>query len=162
VTPRFSQPYRRAGCSIGLLALVVVLAACGGQQPAINPENAVSITRTDGTATLARANGKSESDLPDNTLLTPGDQIYTAPEHTVTLQFTDGSTLQVGPDSHLMLFYIRPTDHVAVFRLLAGSVTGNLRSNALEVQALARVKATCPTTPCSLPAIKFILRRNTR
>ena len=139
MTPRFSCPHGQTGFLAVLLALVVVLAACGGQQPAISAENAVSITRTDGTATLARATGKSESDLPDNTLLTPGDQIYTAPEHTVTLQFTDGSTLQVGPGSHLVLFSIRPTDHVAVFRLLAGSVTGNLRGNALEVQAYEEV-----------------------
>ena len=139
MTRRFSHPYRRAGFPIVLLALAVVLAACGGQQPTINPENAVSITRTDGTATLARAIGKSEGDLPDNTLLTPGDQLYTAPEHTVTLQFPDGSTLQVGPDSHLVLFSIRPADRVAVFRLLAGSVTGDLRGNALEVQAYEEV-----------------------
>jgi hypothetical protein len=139
VIPRLSQPSRRAGFSIGLLALVVALAACGGQQPAANPDNAVPITRTDGTATLARAGGKSESSLPDNTLLAPGDQIYTAPADTVTLQFADGSTLQVRPDSHLVLFSIRPTDHVAVFRLLAGSVTGDLRGSAFEVQAYEEV-----------------------
>jgi hypothetical protein len=139
VTPRSSSLYCRAGFPIGLLVLVVILAACGGQQPAINPENAVSITRNDGTATLARAGGKSESSLPDNTLLAPGDQIYTTPADTVTLQFTDGSTLQVGPDSHLALISIRPTDHVAVFRLLAGSVTGDLRGSAPEVQAYEEV-----------------------
>ena len=139
MTPRFSYPHCQAGFPAVLLALVVALAACGGQQPAISAENAVSITRTDGTATLARAGGQSEGDLPDNTLLAPGDHLYTAPGHTVTLQFPDGSTLQVGPDSHLVLFSIRPSDRVAVFRLLAGSVTGNLRGNAFEVQAYEEV-----------------------
>jgi hypothetical protein len=139
VTPRFSYPHCQAGFPAVLLALVVVLAACGGQQPAISAENAVSITRTDGTATLARAADKSEGDLPENTLLAPGDHLYTAPGHTVTLQFPDGSTLQVGPDSHLVLSSIRPSDRVAVFRLLAGSVTGNLRGNAFEVQAYEEV-----------------------
>ena len=139
MTSRFSHPYRRVGIPIGLLALVIALAACGGQQPAINPENAVSIARSDGTATLARAGGKSESALPDNTLLAPGDQLYTASEHSVTLQFPNGSTLQLGPDSHLVWYSIRPTDRVAVFRLLAGSVTGDLRGDALEVQAYEEV-----------------------
>jgi len=139
VTPRFSYPHCQAGLPAVMLTLVVVLAACGGQQPAISAENAVSITRTDGTATLARAGDQSEGDLPESTLLAPGDHLYTAPEHTVTLQFPDGSTLQLEPDSHLMLFSIRPSDRVAVFRLLAGSITGNLRGNAFEVQAYEEV-----------------------
>ncbi len=139
MTPRFPHLCRRAGIPIGLLALVILLTACGGQQPTLDPENAVSITRTDGTATLARTSGKSESALPDNTLLAPGDQLFTAPEQTATLQFPDGSTLELGPDSHLVLFSIRPADHVAIFRLLAGSVTGDLRSDTLEVQAYEEV-----------------------
>jgi hypothetical protein len=139
VTHRFCFRYRRAWFSVVLLALVVLLVACGGQQSTPDPANTVSITRTDGTATLARAVGNSRGDLPDSTLLAPRDQLYTAPDRTVTLQFPDGSTLQLGPDSQLVLFSIRSADQVAVFRLLAGSVTGNLRSNAFEVQAYEEV-----------------------
>ncbi len=139
MTPRFSQPNRHAGLPLGLLALLIVLAACSGQQPALDPENALAITRASGTATLARAGSKSEGALPDNTLLAPGDQLYTSPEDTVTLQFPDGSTLQLESGSHLVLFSIRPTDHVAVFRLLSGSVTGDVRSVAPEVQAYEEV-----------------------
>ena len=119
--------------------LAVILAACGGQPATPNPTNAVSVTRTEGTATLARAISNSEGDLPDSALLGAGDHLYTAPGHTVTLQFSDGSTLQLGPSSHLMLYSIRPADRVAVFRLLSGSVTGNLRSGVFEVQAYKEV-----------------------
>jgi hypothetical protein len=136
---RFSIRPDRAGIPALLLALMVVLAACGGQQPTINPDNAVSITRASGGATLVRAVGGSQSDLPDNVLLAPGDQLYTAPDQTVTLQFPDGSTLQMGSDSRLQLLSIRPVDRVAVFRLLAGSVTGRLRGDAFEVQGYREV-----------------------
>jgi len=139
VTRRFSFRSRRVWFAAALLTVVVMLAGCGGQQPSINPDIAVSITRTAGTATLARAIGNSEGDLPDNTLLASGDQLYTAPENTVTLQFPDGSTLQLGPGSHLVLSSIRPADRMAIFRLLAGSVTGDLRGNAFEIQAYEEV-----------------------
>jgi hypothetical protein len=122
-----------------VLILAALLAACGGQQPAINSENAVSITRTDGSATLVRASDDSRGDLPDSALLAPGDQLYTAPDRTVTLQFADGSTLQIGPDSRFSLFALRPADRAPIFRLLAGSVRGDLRGNAFEVQGYKEV-----------------------
>jgi hypothetical protein len=139
VTHRPSHSSRQIWLPALALAVVALLAACGGQQATINPDTAVSITRTDGTATLARAVGNSEGDLPDNTVLTPGDQLYTAADQAVTLQFRDGSTLQLAPDSHLVLFTVRPSDHVAVFRLLAGSVTSDLRSDVFEIQGYQEV-----------------------
>jgi hypothetical protein len=139
VTHRFSSLYRQVWLLAVMLALVVVSAACGGQQPAINPENAVSITRADGSATLVRAPGNNASNLPDSTLLAPGDQLYTPPDRTATVQFADGSTLQLGPNSHLVLYSIGPTDRAAIFRMLSGSVKGDLRSNAFEVQAYEEV-----------------------
>ena len=36
---------------------------------AIDPNNAVSITRTNGTATLVRGAGNTQGDLPENALL---------------------------------------------------------------------------------------------
>lgn len=135
----FSDPSRRAGFPVILLLLIAVLTACGGQQPTVDPKNTISITRTDGTATLARAIGNGEGDLPDSAFLAPGDQLYTAPNHTVTLQFPDGSTLQLGSGSHLVLISIRLTDRVPIFRLLSGSVNGDMRSNAFEVQAYVEV-----------------------
>ncbi|CAG0967505.1 hypothetical protein GPROT1_01301 [Gammaproteobacteria bacterium] len=139
MTYRCSASYQRAWWLAAVLTLAALLAACGGQQPAINPENAVSITRTDGSASLARVSDNSQGDLPDSTLLVPGDQLYTAPDRTVTLQFTDGSTLHIGPDSHLSLFALRSSDRAPIFRLLAGSVRGDLRSNAFEVQGYKEV-----------------------
>ena len=136
MTHRFCSPHRRVGLPAILLALLVILAGCGGQQPAtINPDNAVSITRVDGLATLARPSTGSQGELPESTQLVVGDHLYTAANQSVTLQFPDGSTLQMGPESHLLLYTLRQPDRVAVFRLLAGSVTADLRSNAFEVQA---------------------------
>ena len=141
MTHRFysKSEYRLTWSLAALLALVALLSTCTGQQPTINPDNAVSITRADGSATLARASGNSAGDLPDSALLAPNDQLYTAPDSTVTLQFSDGSTLQLEPDSRLVLFSIRPADHVATFRLLSGSVKCDLRSNAFEVQGYKQV-----------------------
>ncbi len=136
MTDLFSYPSRRIWPPAILLVVVAVLAACGGEQtPTINPENTLSITRADGAATLVRAVGGSEDQLPESFLMAPGDQLYTVPNQTSTLQFSDGSTLQLGSDSHLLLFSIRPQDHVAVFRLLSGTTVGDLHSNLFEMQA---------------------------
>jgi hypothetical protein len=135
----FFFSYGRVRYSVALFALAAMLAACGGQPPTINPENAVSITRTNGAATLTQPLNKTEKALPENTLLVPGDHLYTASDQTVTLQFPDGSTLQMGPDSHVVLFDIGSADHMALFRLLAGSVTGVVRSRAFEVQGYKEV-----------------------
>ena len=136
---RFSLSYGRAWYPVALFALAVMLAACGGQPPTINPENAVSITRTDGAATLTQPLNKTEKALPQNALLVPNDHLYTASDQTVTLQFSDGSTLQMGPDSHVVLFDINSDDRVPIFRLLAGSITGAMRSHAFEVQGYQEV-----------------------
>jgi hypothetical protein len=139
VTRRFCSKLYQAWSVVILLTLTVVLAACGNQQPAINSENAMSITRTDGAATLVRASDNSQGDLPDSTLLVPGDQLYTAPDRTVTLQFADGSTLYVGPDSRFSLFALRSADRAPIFRLLAGSVKADLRGDTFEVQGYKEV-----------------------
>ncbi|NTU64505.1 MAG: FecR domain-containing protein, partial [Chloroflexi bacterium] len=139
MTHRFCSSYRQIWLVAVMLVLAALLAACGGQQPTLNPESAVSITRTDGSATLTRALGNSEGDLPDSTSLAIGDQLFTAQDRTVTLQFPDGSTLQMGPGSHLVLFSVRPADRLAIFRLLSGSVKGDLRGDAFEVQGYEEV-----------------------
>ncbi len=72
-------------------------------------------------------------------MLVPGDHLYTASDQTVTLQFSDGSTLQMGPDSHVVLLDISSADRTAIFRLLAGSVTGVVRSRVFEVQGYKEV-----------------------
>ena len=136
MTPHFRYPSCRIWSPAILLVVIAVLAACGGPQPpTINPENAVSMTRTGGAGTLVRAVGGSEERLPDSFLMAQGDQVYTAPDQTATLQFSDGSTLQLKPDSHLLLFAIRPSDRVAVFRLMSGSIVSDLHSNMFEMQA---------------------------
>ena len=136
MTHHFPYPSCRIWSPAILLVVVGVLTACGGQQPpAINPENALSITRADGAGTLVRAVGGGEDQLPESFLMAPGDQLYTVPNQTATLQFPDGSTLQLGSDSHLLLFSIRPLDHVAVFRLLSGTIVSDLHSNLFEIQA---------------------------
>jgi hypothetical protein len=115
---------------------LVMLAGCGGQQaPTINPNNAISITRVDGTATLARPSTGSQGELTESAQLVADDHLYTAANQSVTLQFPDGSTLQIGPESHLLLYALRQSDRVPVFRLLAGSVTADVRGTAFEVQA---------------------------
>jgi hypothetical protein len=126
---------RRVRFTVLSLALAVMLAACGGEQPpTIDPDNTVSITHTEGTAMLVRATSAGDVSLPTSYLLAQGDQIYTSPDQSATLQFPDGSTLR-GPDSHILLFAIRPSDHAAIFRLLSGSTVGDLRSKAIELQA---------------------------
>ena len=147
MTHRFRYPSRRIGLPAVLLAALVLLAACGSQQHPIDPDNAVSITRTNGAATLVRGVGNTQGDLPENTLLAPGDQLYTAPEGAVTLQFPDGSTLQLGPDSHLLFLSIRPADRTAVFRLLAGSVNGDVRSNVNLFRGDVNLSQTLFTMP---------------
>jgi hypothetical protein len=123
-----------------LLALLVMLAGCGGQQPAtINPDSAVSITRVDGLATLARPSTGKQGELAESDQLIANDHLYTAANQTVTLQFPDGSTLQMGPESHMLFYALRQADRVAVFRLLAGSVTADLRGDTFEVQAYEEV-----------------------
>ncbi len=140
MTHRFFFSYRKVGLPTVLVSLMMILAACGGQpQPTINPNNAVSITRIDGSASLAHSNSSKQSELPDSALLIANDHLYTAANQTVTLQFQDGSTLQMGSSSHLLLLALRPADHVAVFRLLAGSVTGDVRGTIFEVQAYEEV-----------------------
>jgi hypothetical protein len=139
VTHRLSHSSRRIWLLALALAAAALLTACGGQPATLNPDTTVAITRIDGTATLARAVGKNEGELPADAVLSAGDQLYTAANQAVTLQFRDGSTLRLAPDSHLVLFSVRPADHVAVFRLLAGSVTGDLRSDVFEVQGYEEV-----------------------
>lgn len=136
MTHRFHVPPRRTTVVVSLLVWLLLLAACGGQPPpAVNPDHAVSVTRSDGSATLARPSTGSQGDLPDNAQLVAGDHLYTAGNQSVTLQFPDGSTLQLGPDSHLLFYAQRQSDRAPIFRLLAGSVTAELRSNTVEVQA---------------------------
>lgn len=136
---RFSLSDGRAWYPVALFALAVMLAACGGPPPTINPENAVSITRTAGAATLTQPLNKTEKALPKNALLVPNDHLYTASDQAVTLQFPDGGTLQMGPDSHVVLYDIGSDDHVAIFRLLAGSITSTVRSPTFEVQGYQEV-----------------------
>jgi hypothetical protein len=94
---------RRVRFTVLSLALAVMLAACGGEQPpTIDPDNTVSITHTEGTAMLVRATSMGDVSLPTSYLLAQGDQIYTSPDQSATLQFPDGSTLQLGPDSHIL------------------------------------------------------------
>jgi hypothetical protein len=121
--------------TIGPLALLALLAGCGGSAaPTINPDNVVAVTRLDGAATLARPSTGAQGALPDQAQLLAGDHLYTASE-TVTLQFADGSTLQLAPESHLLLYVLRQSDRLPLFRLLAGAVTADLRGNTFEVQA---------------------------
>ncbi len=136
---RFSLSYGRVWYSVALFTLAAMLAACGGQPPTIDPQNAVSLTRTNGAATLTQPLNKTEKALPDNTLLVPSDHLYTASDQTVTLQFSDGSTLQMGPDSHVVLYDIGSDDHTAIFRLLAGAITSTVRSPIFEVQGYQEV-----------------------
>ena len=132
--------YRLARPAAILLVVVMFLTACGGQAtPTISPDKAVSITRIAGSATLVRSANNAQSELPASTQLTSGDQLYTAAGQTVTLQFTDGGTLQMEPDSHLQLFILRPSDRIAIFRLLAGSVTGDVQGTTFEVVAYQEV-----------------------
>ena len=136
MTHRFCFPQRRVGLLVILLAALTTLTACGGQQaPTVNSDNSVAITRVDGSATLARPSTGSQSDLPDNAQLIVGDHLYTAANQSTTLQFPDGSTLHMEPESHLQFYTLRPTDRVAVFRLLAGSITADLRGKTVEVEA---------------------------
>ena len=72
---------------------------------------------------------KKASDLAISALLLPGDQLSTTSTETVTVQFVDGSTLQVGPASRLGLSAIRSADGVAVFQLLNGSAAGRVRKS---------------------------------
>ncbi|MBI5564742.1 MAG: hypothetical protein HY870_07605, partial [Chloroflexi bacterium] len=139
MTHRLCSILFQARLAAAVLTLAALLAACGGQQSTITPDNSVVVKRTDGSATLARISDNSQGDLPDSTLLVPGDQLYTAPDRTVTLQFTDGSTLHIGPDSHLSLFALRTPDRAPIFRLLAGSVKGDLRGNVFEVHGYKEV-----------------------
>lgn len=131
--------HHRTWVSVALFVLATTLGACGGQPPTIDPGNAVSITRSAGAATLIRPRSKSQTELPQSVLLTPDDHLYTAANQTVTLQFPDGSTLQLGPESHLVLFAISSADRVAIFRLLAGSATGTAHGHAFEVQGYREV-----------------------
>jgi hypothetical protein len=114
----------------------VLLAGCGGSAaPTINPDNVVAVTRLDGAATLARPSTGAQGALPDQAQLLAGDHLYTAASETVTLQFADGSTLQLAPESHLLLYVLRQSDRLPLFRLLAGAVTADLRGSTFEVQA---------------------------
>ncbi len=128
--------YRWVRLAAICLALLATLIACSGPPPVtLNPDDAVAITRVDGSVTLARPSTGSQGDLPENAQLVAGDHLYTASSQTATLRFPDGSTLQMGPDSQLQFLTVRPADRVLVFRLLAGSATSDVRGNAFEVQA---------------------------
>lgn len=137
-----------------LLAWLLVLAGCGGQQPAtVSPDTTMSLTRIDGSATLARPSTGNQGDLPESVQLSVGDHLYTAGSQTVTLQFPDGSTLQMGPESHLQLYALRQADGVAVFRLLSGSITADLRGAAFEVQAYEEAAVSFNMVTTDLTAI---------
>ena len=137
---RIDSRHLRAKLLVLLFVVSVILAGCGGKQtPTINPESAVTLTRVDGAATLARPSTGSQTNLPDSAQLIVGDQLYTAGNQTVTLQFPDGSTLQIGPGSHVQLYAVRQPDRTAVFRLLAGSATANLLGSTFDVQAYEEV-----------------------
>jgi hypothetical protein len=123
---------------IGLLALLVLLAGCGGEQTATSdPAAVVALTRLDGAATLARAGTGSRSALGDSVQLRVGDRLFTTADQSVTLQFPDGGTLRLEPDSQLLLYALRQADRLPIFRLAAGSLTADLRGAAYEAQAYA-------------------------
>ncbi len=132
--------HRRISGIVTLLILLLVLAACGGQQASTpNPGSTITVTRVDGAATLARPSTGEQGPLPDSAQLTSGDHLYTKATEPVTLQFPDGSTLHVEPDSHLLLYTVNPVDRAVVFRVLSGAVTADVRGMPLEMQAYEEV-----------------------
>jgi hypothetical protein len=137
VSHRLRFSVRQAGLAVILL---LILAGCGGRQtPTINPNETVTVTRLDGSITLVRPSAGLQTTVGDTELLAVGDHLYTEKDHTATLQFADGSTLQFGSDVHLMFFALRQPDRVPVFRLLSGTINTALSGTTFEVQAYKEV-----------------------
>lgn len=118
-----------------MICALLGLAACGGQPSTSRPENLLPIVRVDGAATLVRVAESSAGALPDTTTLSPGDEIRTAADQSVTIQVSDGNTLRLEPHSRLTLLSLRSSDRRPIFQLQTGAVTAQLRGPAFNTQA---------------------------
>jgi hypothetical protein len=133
---------------------LLLLTGCGGQTaPTASPEKLVPVARIDGAGTLVRPRTGSQGPLPDQAQLAVGDHLYTEPDATLTLQFADGSTLQMGPNSHVQFFAWREPDQIPILRLLGGALTAEVRGNTVEVQAFEEVAKSFSMVVTDLAAV---------
>jgi hypothetical protein len=136
VTRHLRCALRRTPVCVVVLTVLMISAGCGGQQtPTINPDEIITVTRSDGSIMLVRPSIGTKTEVGNSVQLVVGDHLYTTPDQTTTLEFADSSTLQVGAGAHLELYSLGQTDRTPLFRLLNGSVTANLFGNTFEVQA---------------------------
>jgi mannose-6-phosphate isomerase-like protein (cupin superfamily) len=122
-------------------------------QPSAPPSgNAVSITALSGTAQFKRSGSSEYFQVSESTVLYEGDTIITGANSHLSLQFSDGSTMDVNENTSVTLQSMTDSSQPKIIQLLKGL----LHLNEVALQNLKhRFEVRTPTAVCAVRGTEF-------